>query len=368
MKKQMKILILANSDVGLYRFRKELLEAMIADGHQVYISIPPGDRVEDLKAIGCTYIETAVDRRGMNPVTDAKLFFIYKSVIRAIEPDLVITYTIKPNVYGGFAARLSHVPYAINVTGLGTAFQKKGFLRKMVVAMYKVACRKAKMVYFENTGNKEVFLQEKIVREDKTCVLNGAGVNLKDFPYRPYPADPGPTRFLFVGRVMREKGINELLKAMERLHNEGQDCVLEIVGGYEEDYLETIRQFEEEGWLKYHGFQPDVRPFTEACHCCVLPSWHEGMSNTNLEAAATGRPIITSNIYGCKEAVLGNESGLLVEAGNWESLYEAMKHFMELTPEQRCAMGKAGRKHMETQFDKKVVVKNFLKRLQIGHL
>ena len=268
----MKVLVLANNDGGLYRFRKELLEALVANGHQVYISLPWGERVEDLKEIGCTYIETNMDRRGMNPLKDMKLFFHYRKIIRTVKPDQIITYTIKPNIYGGFAARLAKIPYALTITGLGSAFQKKGILRKMVTMMYKIACGKVHVVYFENTGNQKVFLQEKIVREDTTCVLNGAGVNLEDFPYEPYPMDPGPTRFLFVGRVMREKGVDELLNAMKALRQEGQDCTLEILGGYEEDYIETIRHCEESGWLKYHGFQPDVRPFMAACHCSVLPS------------------------------------------------------------------------------------------------
>lgn len=359
----MKILVLANNDGGLYRFRKELLASLMEDGHTVYMSIPAGERVADLQEMGCNYIETNVDRRGINPVTDLKLFNTYRKMIRSVKPDLVITYTIKPNIYGGVAARLARKPYAVNITGLGSAFEKGGMLRKLVVAMYKVACRKAKVVYFENTGNKELFVKEKIVREAQTCVLNGAGVNLADFPYQEYPAEAQPTRFLFIGRVMKEKGVDELLAAMKALRQEGQDCTLEILGGYEENYLETIRSCEEAGWLKYHGFQKDIKPFVAACHCTILPSWHEGMANTNLESAAMGRPLITSDIYGCKEAVIENQSGYLAEAKNWQSLYEAMKRFIELPLEQRQAMGEVGRKHMETNFDKKVVVAKTLERL-----
>ena len=359
----MKVLVLANNDGGLYRFRKELLAALIADGHSVYISIPYGDRVDALKVMGCTYIETDVDRRGINPVTDLKLFFAYTKIIRDIKPDMVITYTIKPNIYGGFAARLAKTPYAVNITGLGSAFEKGGLLRKLVTVMYKVACRKAKVVYFENTGNKELFVAERIVKESRTCVLTGAGVNLEDFPYQAYPTETEPVKFLFTGRVMQEKGVDELIAAMRSLRQEGQNCTLDILGGYEENYLETIRQCEAEGWLKYHGFQPDVIPYVAACHCFVLPSWHEGMANVNLESAAMGRPLITSNIYGCKEAVIEGESGYLAEAKDCQSLYEAMKRFVALPSEQRCAMGEAGRKHMQTNFDKKVVVARTLERL-----
>lgn len=359
----MKILVLANNADGLYRFRKELLGALIADGHDVHISIPQGGRVEDLKAMGCTYIETAVDRRGINPVTDMKLFFAYLKMLRRVKPDLVITYTIKPNIYGGFAARLSHRPYAVNITGLGTAFQKQGMLRKLVVTMYKLALRKAKVVYFENRGNQELFVREKIVSEKQTCVLNGAGVNLENFTYQEYPEGNEPFKFLFIGRVMREKGIDELFAAMQALRQEGMNCTLDILGGYEENYLDKIQSFEKEGWLKYHGFQKDIVPFVAASHCFVLPSWHEGMANVNLESAAMGRPLITSNIYGCKEAVVENESGMLAEVKNHKSFYEAMKRMMALPTEQRRAMGIAGRKHMEANFDKKVVVANTLERL-----
>ena len=228
----MKVLVLANNDAGLYRFRKELLATLMEEGHTIYMSVPAGSRVEDLKAMGCQYIETNVDRRGINPVTDFKLFMTYRKMIRSVKPDLVITYTIKPNIYGGFAARLAKKAYAVNITGLGSAFEKGGFLRKLVVMMYKAACRKAKVVYFENTGNKELFVAEKIIKEEKTCVLNGAGVNLEDFPYQEYPDQTQTTRFLFTGRVMREKGVDELLQAMKTLRQEGVDCTLDILGGY----------------------------------------------------------------------------------------------------------------------------------------
>ena len=359
----MKILVLANNAAGLYRFRKDLMRELMAQGHEIVISIPNGNNVEDLKAMGCQYIETNVDRRGINPVKDLKLFRTYRKLLRSVKPDLVITYTVKPNIYGGVAARMAKKPYAVNITGLGTAFEKGGMLRKLVVAMYKVACRKAKVVFFENTGNKELFVKEKIAKEAQTCVLNGAGVNLEDFPCQEYPTEAQPTRFLFIGRVMREKGVDELLAAMKALRQEGQDCTLDMLGGYEENYLETIEQCEKEGWLKFHGFQKDIKPFVAACHCAILPSWHEGMANTNLESASMGRPLITSNIYGCKEAVVENESGYLAEAKNWQSLYEAMKRFIELPLEQRRAMGEVGRKHMETNFDKKVVVAKTMEQM-----
>lgn len=359
----MKILILANFDVGLYQFRRELIEKLLEE-HQVLLSLPDGDLVRPLEAMGCRFFDTPLDRRGINPVTDLKLFVCYWKLLRREKPDLVITYTIKPNIYGGLACRLLGIPYAVNITGLGTAFQSQGVLRKLVTFLYRTALKKAKVVFFENSGNRQVFLDEHIVAEDKTCLLSGAGVNLDRYADTPYP-EAGTTRFLFVGRVMKEKGIEELFAAMERLRGEGADCTLDVLGGYEENYAQIIRGFEEQGWLRYHGYVTDVRPYIEKAHCFVLPSYHEGMANTNLECAAMGRPIITSNIPGCKEAVREGVSGLLCEPKNADSLYEAMKCFLNLPHETRAQMGRAGRAHMEAVFDKKKVVMETMKALDL---
>lgn len=357
----MKILILTNYDVGLYQFRKELIEALLQK-NEVVISLPYGDLVEPLKDMGCVFADTPVDRRGINPVTDLKLLMRYRKLLRSEQPDLVITYTIKPNIYGGLACRMANIPYAVNITGLGTAFQKQGLLRKLVVFLYKTALKKAKVVFFENAANRQLFIDERIVSEEKTCLLSGAGVNLQRYVYAPYPVGK-PVRFLFMGRVMKEKGVEELFAAMERLHRQGESCCLDVLGGYEEDYAKRIRHYEAEGWLCYHGYQKDVRPFIEQAHCFVLPSYHEGMANTNLECAAMGRPLITSRIPGCMEAVAEGVSGLLCQPGDVDSLYAAMKQFLSLSDAQRQEMGRAGRRHMEENFDKRNVVLNTMKGL-----
>ena len=357
----MKILILANFDVGLYQFRRELIEALLKE-HQVLLSLPDGDLIQPLEEMGCRFFDTPMERRGINPVKDLDLFLRYIKLLRQQKPDLVITYTIKPNIYGGLACRLLRIPYAVNITGLGTAFQKQGMLRKLVTFLYRTALKKARVVFFENSGNRQVFLDEGIVAENKTCLLSGAGVNLEHYAYAPYP-EAGTTRFLFVGRVMKEKGVEELFAAMERLNAEGADCCLDVLGGYEENYADTIRNYEQQGWLHYHGYVTDVRPFIEKAHCFVLPSYHEGMANTNLECAAMGRPLITSDIPGCKEAVVERESGLLCKPKDPDSLYETMKYFLTIPSDQRAQMGKAGRRHMEEVFDKKKVVEETMKAL-----
>lgn len=359
----MKTLILANYDLGLYQFRRELIEELLKS-HEVFISLPYGELVEPLIDMGCKFLDTPLERRGMNPLKDGKLFATYLQLFKQVKPDMVITYTIKPNVYGGFAARIAGIPYAVNITGLGTAFQSNGLLRKVVTQMYKLGCGKAKVVFFENAENCQTFLDAHIIRVEQACRLNGAGVNLEYYKVAEYPAGD-ETKFLFIGRVMKEKGIDELFAATRELAAEGRACSLDVVGMYEEDYKEAIAQGESEGWLHYHGYQKDVRPFIANCHCFVLPSWHEGMANTNLECAASGRPVITSNIHGCLEAVEDGVTGFLCEKQNVDSLFETMKRFCGLTKEQRETMGLAGRKRMEAVFDKRKVVEETIRRLSI---
>lgn len=362
-----KVLILANSSSGLYDFRNELILALEED-HQVTVSVPTEssgkDKCSDLERIGCRIIPVSIDRRGINPMKDLKLFLRYYGLLREEKPDLVITYTIKPNIYGGLACRMKKVPYCVNITGLGTTFQNKGLLRFLVTKLYRMALKKAKVVFFENAANRQIFIDEKMIPPERTVRLNGAGVNLDRYSFKPYPKDE-TVRFLFIGRVMQEKGVDELFAAMEKLRDKGFSATLDVLGGYEENYEDTIRRYEEEGWLHYHGYQADVRPFIEKAHCFVLPSYHEGMANTNLECASMGRPLITSNIPGCKEAVVEGKSGLLCEAKNADSLYDTMSRFLKLSQEERSAMGEAGRKHMEAVFDKRLVVAETVRRLGV---
>lgn len=359
----MKIALIANSSNGLYNFRKDLILRMIADGHDVIALTPLEGRVGQLEELGVRLINTEIDRRGLNPLHDISLYCQYRKILKKEKPDLAVTYTIKPNVYGGVACRMSRIPYAGNITGLGTAFEGTGLIRKVVTVLNKVALKKSKCVFFENAENRDLFVNEGIIRKDQAVLLNGAGVNLEHFSYQPYPSDDDGIRFLFMGRVMKEKGVDELFSAMQRLRSDGEECTLDLLGSFEEKYEERIKQYEKDGWLRFHGYQSDVRPFIANSHCFVLPSYHEGMANTNLESAATGRPVITSNISGCKEAVIDEWSGYLCEVKNADDLYTKMKRFISLSHEEREQMGKAGRKHMEDVFDKVKVVNKTIENL-----
>jgi galacturonosyltransferase len=358
----MKVLILTNYDVGLYQFRKELIEELLKN-NKVTISLPYGELVEPLKEMGCKFIDTKLDRRGINPIKDFSLFRKYKEILKIEKPDLVITYTIKPNIYGGLVCRMKKIPYSVNITGLGTAFQNDNLLKKIVIILYKIALKNSKVVFFENIENKEIFENIGIITREQSCLLNGAGVNLEHYKYLEYPPESEVTHFLFVGRIMREKGIDELFSVMKKLVDDGYKCDLSVLGEFEESYAETIDKHKKEGWLNYYGYQKDVRPYIKNCHCFVLPSWHEGMANTNLECAASGRPIITSNIHGCKEAVVENETGFLCLPKDSDSLYNSMRRFIKLSYKDKCNMGNKGRKHMESIFDKTKVVKTTIDRL-----
>lgn len=356
------VVVIGNNSGGMYGFRKDLLERLVEDGNHVTVLTPFDDKVEELERICNEVVEVKIDRRGINPITDLKLLIWFWKYLRKKKPDLIMTYTVKPNVYAGLISRFLHISLAANITGLGTAFQGQGMLRKMITKLYKVSLKKAKVVFFENDANRQLFVDEHIIGEEQTCLLMGAGVNLEDYQYVEYPENQ-KVKFLFMGRVMQEKGINELLDAMRRLIADGIPAELDVLGNYEENYETMIEQCEREGWLHYHGYQSDVRPYIAQADCFVLPSWHEGMANTNLECAAMGRPIITSDIAGCREAVVDGVSGLLFACRNSDSLYEKMRLFCGYSRDEKEKMGINGRKHMEEVFDKKKVVEKTVGRL-----
>ena len=218
-----RIAILANHSGGLYDFRKDLISELKKHAN-VTVAVPHNDRWEELHELVDEVIELPVDRRGMNPIHDSKLFRQYRAMLKEVKPDLVLTYTIKPNIYGGLACRMAHIPYAVNITGLGSAIENGGWLKKFVLALCKPALQGARSVFFENAGNRDTLAATGVVPKGRDVVLSGAGVNLEDYPYQPYPQE-GPVRFLFVGRVMREKGVDELFAAAKRMKQEYGDGV-----------------------------------------------------------------------------------------------------------------------------------------------
>lgn len=355
-----KFLIFTNHSYMLWQFRRELIQALLKQG-EVVIAVPFGEHISDFENLGCRMIDVSLDRRSINPIKDIKLYRTYRKLLKTEKPTNVITYSIKPNVYGGYACRRLKIPYCVNVQGLGTAFQKQG-LAQLVTFMYRTALKNAKVTFFENQGNAKLFVERKIIPASNICVLNGAGVNLDFYPYQPYPNND-KIHFLYLGRIMKEKGMDELFEAVRILRSKGVDFILDLVGFFEEEYKSKVESLIAEGIAEFHGFQQDPRPFYTNADCIVLPSYHEGMSNVLLEAAATGRPIICSDIYGCREALLSNESGYLCDVKDTSSLVDAMYKFCELSADEREIMGKKGREHIENTFEKMSVVEKTLDAL-----
>ena len=359
----MRILIATNHSYMFYRFRKELVEALMQE-YEVILSTPFVGREDDLQAMGLRCIDTEIDRRSINPFKDMKLLKTYRKMLDEIQPDLVITYSIKPNIYMGSACKAKGIPYVTNVQGLGTAFEKP-VLSNVVSVMYRSALRKAGTVFFENEENAQFFLHKTIISAQQMKVLPGAGINLDEYPYVPMQ-DDGVCSFLFVGRIMKEKGVDEFFAAAKTIKAElGEKVAFDVVGFYEDAYKETVDQLVADSVIKFHGFQTDVHPFYEAADCVVLPSYHEGMSNVLLEAAASGRPLITSDIPGCREAVENGVSGYLCPAKDADALYEALRRFVELPESWRGEMGRRGRERMEQRFSKTAVVTETIKHLEI---
>lgn len=352
-----KVLILANSSGGLYDFRNELVLELLKE-YEVYISVPDEVATDKLKSEGCGVIHTDINRRGMNPIQDLGVFKSYWKLLKDIKPDMVLTYTIKPNIYGGFCCRLQKVPYIVNITGLGTTFERGGMLKKMVVTMYKTALKKASCVFFQNDRNKQIF-EESGIYGKKARRVNGSGVNVEKHRCEAYPGHEKP-KFLFVGRLMKEKGIEEYLYCAKKYANRAE---FDIIGYCEEAYEDEVKQMQQQGFLRFHGFQSDVKSFYKDTDAVVIASYHEGMSNVLLEAAATGRPVLATNIPGCKEAVEDNKTGLLFTARDAGALETAIECFLSMSIKQRKAMGEAAREKMEQEFDRKNVVKSYIEEI-----
>ncbi|MBQ8597492.1 MAG: glycosyltransferase family 4 protein, partial [Lachnospiraceae bacterium] len=318
-----KILILANSSGGLYDFRNELVLKLLQE-YEVVASLPDEVRTKELEEEGCRVVHTPINRRGVNPVEDLKLLLNYLKLLKKESPDLVLTYTIKPNIYGGFACRLKRIPYITTITGLGTTFQKQGMLLKMITVMYSMGLKKAECVFFQNEENRGIFDKYRI-KGKKTRLVKGSGVNLSRHCFEEYP-EGEKTTFLYVGRMMQEKGTLELLRAAKAL--QAPNVEFQFLGYCDEDLKDKLDQAEGSGHIKQLGFDSNVHQYMKQASALVLPTYHEGMSNVLMEASATGRPVIATNISGCKEIFEEGMTGFGCEPKSSESLIEALKKFL----------------------------------------
>jgi len=357
-----RLLILANSDSAIFKFRSELIEALSAD-YNIGIGIPFGQYMEEIKNDKYEFFDIPINRHGLNPLEDYKLIERYKRLIKDFKPDVMLLYTIKPNLYGSIAAMKYHVPCICNITGLGSALEREGLLQKFLILMYRYAMQKEHTIFFQNAHSKEFFIEHRIGNGGQYYVLPGSGVNLERFKMLPYPTDD-IIRFFFIARVIKEKGIDEFLYVAKRFHEEKKNAEFHICGVCEEAYEEILQEANQKGIIKYHGLVKDMRKMYEISSCIVLPSYYpEGQSNVLLEGAASGRPLITTDHPGCREAVNDGLSGFLVRKKDKEDLYAKMNSIYNMPINVREAMGKSGRKKMEKEFDRNIVINAYKQRL-----
>ena len=356
----MTILILTNNFSGLHSFRKEVVLALKDNGNRVIISAPLDDKAHFFEEMGCELIDTEFNRKGMNPLKDFALMLRYRKLLKQTKPDVVLSYTIKPNLYGGMACQLRHVPQIANITGLGSAVENPGWLQRLTIILYKVGLRKAHTVFFQNKANMEFCQQHRMVKGHMR-LIPGSGVNLQHHALQDYPAATEPIRFIFISRLLREKGIEEYLTAAHVIKEKYPDTEFHILGGCEENYQERMAKLQRDGIVIYHGRQLDVRPYIGKAWCTVHPSFYpEGMSNVLLESCAAGRPIITTDRPGCGETVEDGVNGFMVKQRDGYDVAQKIERFIALPYERKREMGLAARRKVEQEFDRQLVVQAYL--------
>lgn len=358
-----RILILSNHFITLYNFRKELIKRLNDEGHEVYISMPKSDDNKFFKDMGCKIIETPIDRRGINPLRDIGLIMTYIRIMKEVNPDIVFSYTIKPNIYGSVASNITKNKQVNNVTGTGGTFLKRNFVSEVAKLLYKMSIKKSYKVFFQNSGDKDLFIKNNMVK-DNYAMLPGSGVNLEQFQVSELPSDE-ETNFIFMGRVMALKGIDQYLETAKVVKAEYPNTNFYIAGFIEEEkYKPIIDEYDSKGIIKYIGFQKDIKSWIERCHCTILPSHGgEGVPNVLLESAAMGRVCISSRINGSKDVINDGVTGYLFETGNAEDLIDKVKKFLELSFKDKVKMGLADREKVEKEFDREKVIQAYLREL-----
>lgn len=365
----MNIALFTNNDDDVYCFRLELIQAILSAGYSLLISCPYGPKFDQMekeglrKGIDFDYDDPPIDRRGTNLFRDGKLIVHYFKLLKKINPAVVLTYTAKPNVYVGLAARLLSIPVVSNVTGLGSVTEEKGLKQRFILRLFKNAFRSSAFVMFQNQANLDLACKLGWVRGEYR-LIPGSGVNLARFPVQPYPEGNGPIIFNYIGRILHDKGVDDYIEAAKRIRAYYPQTEFNLLGFIEptESYYEQkLASLEKEGIVYYRGSQVDVRPWIKRSHCVIHPSTYgEGMSNVLLENAASARPIITTDNPGCQEAVVNGESGFVYCGGDVDALTDAIVRFLKMPNEQRAAMGLAGRSHVSRYFSRDIVVGEYL--------
>ncbi|MBQ7172494.1 MAG: GNAT family N-acetyltransferase [Clostridia bacterium] len=372
------IALLTNNDDDIYCFRLELIQSLLANGYRVLISCPDGPKFGAMEEFGLRknqeflYDNPPIDRRGTSVKKDLKLILHYRALFKKYKPAVILAYTAKPNVYGGLVASLRRIPVINNVTGLGSVLKEKGLTKKFIMWLFKMAYRRSACIMFQNSTNMQLAIDLGWVKGDRR-LIPGSGVALSRYPVEEYPEggngiEGKPIVFNYIGRILREKGVDNYMEAARRIKEKYPNTEFNMLGFIEPTevrYHNKLAEFEKNGFIRYHGPQLDVRPWIKRAHAIIHPSiYGEGMSNVLLENASSGRPIITTDNPGCKETVDDGVTGFLYHGGNVDELVEKIEHFIaDLSNDERKQMGLAGREKMEREFSREVVIRAYLEKI-----
>jgi glycosyltransferase involved in cell wall biosynthesis len=360
----MHILMTVNAAWNIWNFRRPLVEALVGDGHRITVLAPPDDAVPELERLGCSVRPLEMSVKGLNPLADLKLQRRYARIFREEQPDAVLSYTIKNNIFGARAAQSAGVPFLPNVTGLGTAFLSGKLLQTVTENLYRRSFRLLPTVFFQNEDDRDLFLNRRLVSADQARLLPGSGIDLDRFAPADMPPADAPPVFLMIARLLRDKGVFEFVEAARQVkarHPQVQFQLLGAAGSENRSAIDaaTVQGWVAEGIVEYLGTTPDVRPHIAAASCVVLPSYREGAPRTLIEAAAMARPVITTDVPGCRAVVDRDVSGFLCEVRSAQNLAIAIERFLALSPDQQQVMGQAGRAKMEREYDQAIVVQAY---------
>ncbi len=355
-----KIMLISSKDNNFYNFRSEFILKLQSMGHEVVLVCPYGKKIDYFIKHGCRFIDISVDRRGKNVFKDTRLLYEYYILIKREKPDVVLTYTTKPSVFAGFVCRIIKTPYIINNAGI---MEAHGLFDLFLNFLYQVSFKKASCIMCQNSFEKEKI--QSLLHNAINCrSIPGSGVNLSEFTYQPYPENNDEIIFNYVARIVKVKGIDEMLECAKRVKKEYPKVKFVIYGDYDDySYQKVISDFEKMGIVEYGGIQINMKPFIETAHAVIHPSYYEGMTNVVLEHSAMGRVCIGSKIPGVCEGIDDNKTGFLFDVKDIGSMVEAVKKFINLPYEEKVAMGKAAREKMERYFSRDIVTNVYLEEL-----
>jgi glycosyltransferase involved in cell wall biosynthesis len=362
----MKIIICINTAWNLVNFRTGLIRGLMGQGYEVVAVAPHDEYAAKLTDIGCRFVALPMDNKGINPVKDLILLFRFMRLLGRERPDVFLGYTVKPNVYGSLAAHVLGIPVVNNVAGLGAVFMRDTWLTRLVRFLYKIALSRSRHVFFQNNEDLQMFVEHGLVASHKVSRLPGSGINLTAFSYTPsMPLPESPFAFLLVARLLWDKGVGEYVEAARIIHRKYPNIKFQLLGFLDVKNptavtSEQMQDWVNEGVVEYLGATEDVKPYLVASDVIVLPSYREGVPRSLLEAAAIGRPIITTDAVGCRDAVDDGVNGFLCNIRDVDDLANKMIRIIELSPSDRIAMGAAGRAKMEQEFDEKIVIDRYL--------